>query len=219
VVFDQFMSKALSITLSALRLWWDEFMLLTLFNLVWLALQMPIITGPPATAAMYAVARRLADDEFIEPRHGWEALRQMFWPALKWGAANAVIVVVTIGNFWAYRNAPGLLWMTLRLLWGAIALIWFVLNLFYWPFWLAQSDRRMRTTLRNCAVFLLKAPVFGLTLALVSILLIVVSVLITLPLAVSLMAWLALIGVLAVDEAVKQFKTNQPDPRAEMSRT
>jgi len=66
----------------------------------------------------------------------------------------------------------------------------------------------MRNTLRNSALFVARRPGFALGVALTSVGLIVVSVLITLPLAAALMAWIALIGVLAVDEEVAR----QVDP-------
>jgi len=196
------MIRAISIVGHAFRLWWQEFMLLIFFNLVWLALQIPIVTGPPATAAMYVIARQLADGEFIGPRHGLDALRRMLGPAWVWGGINLIISAVLIGNFWFYQSATGWLWTALRLLWGTIALGWFAVNLFYWPFWLVQEQGSPRITLRNSFLFLVKRPGFSLTLMLISILLISVSVITTLPLAAALMAWLSLIGVLAVDEAL-----------------
>jgi len=177
-------------------------MLLIFFNLIWLALQIPIVTGPPATAAMYVIARQLADGELIEPRHGLNALRRMFAPAWVWGALNLLIVGAVVGNFWFYQSATGWLWIGLRLVWGVIALGWFAINLFYWPFWLAQEQHSLGLTFRNSFLFLAKRPGLALTLMLMSALLIVVSVLTTLPLATALMAWLALIGVLAVEEAL-----------------
>ncbi|MDQ3007099.1 MAG: hypothetical protein M3R47_17165 [Chloroflexota bacterium] len=196
------MTRAFSIIGQAFRLWWQEFMLLIFFNLIWLALQIPIITGPPATAAMYVIARQIADGELIEPRHGLNALRRMFAPAWIWGALNLPIVGVLIGNFWLYQSPTGWLWTGLRLVWGVIALGWFSVNLFYWPFWLAQEQHSLQFTFRNSFLFLAKQPGLALTLMLMSALLIVVSVLTTLPLASALMAWLALIGVLAVEEAL-----------------
>ena len=177
-------------------------MLLIFFNLIWLALQIPIVTGPPATAAMYVIARQLADGELIEPRHGLNALRRMFAPAWVWGALNLLIVGAVAGNFWFYQSATGWLWIGLRLVWGVIALGWFAINLFYWPFWLVQEQHSLGLTFRNSFLFLAKQPGLALTLMLMSALLIVVSVLTTLPLATALMAWLALIGVLAVEEAL-----------------
>jgi hypothetical protein len=197
------MKQAGLVLARTIHLWWREFFVLTFFNLAWLALQIPIITGPPATAAMYLIARRVADDELIELRHGWEALRQMFLPAWKWGAVNLLMLIVLGTNFVGYRMQTGLGWTMLRVVWGTIALAWFAMNLFYWPFWLAQSDRRLLTTYRNSALMLMKKPALGMTLMLVSALVILISVAVTLPFAAALMTWLALLGVLAVDEALR----------------
>jgi len=200
------MLKALSIAGQVLRLWWREFFSLTVFNIAWLALQIPIVTGPPATAAMYVIARRVVDDEFVEFRHGWGALREMFFPAWKWGAINLLIIITIVGNLWLYQAATGFGWTILRLVWGTIGLAWFAISFFYWPFWLAQKDRSLRTTLRNGFLFLAKRPGFAITLVLISAVIIVVSVLVTVPLATVLMAWLALIGILAVDDELKRMR-------------
>jgi uncharacterized membrane protein YesL len=178
--------------------------LLMVLNVAWLALQVPVVTGPAATAAMYAVARQIAEGELVEARDAWRALRRLFWPALGWGALNLLIAAAVIVNFAVYGNSPGLGWAALRLAWGAIAVLWFALNLFYWPFWLAQHDRRLTITYRNALLLYLKAPGFGLTLMIVCAVLIVASVAVTLPLAVTLMGWLALIGVLAVEAALRR---------------
>jgi len=200
------MIQAFQVTGRAFALWWREFILLAICNLAWLALQLLIVTGPPATAAMYGIARRIANDDYVEPSHIWQTLRQMFLPAWKWGAANLLMALVVVGNFWAYQDAVGLPWTILRLAWGMIALGWFAANLFYWPFWLTQGDRSLRTTLRNGYLFLAKRPGFALSLVLICAGLSAVSILLTLPLAIGLMAWLALIGVLAVDEELKRGK-------------
>jgi uncharacterized membrane protein YesL len=210
------MLEAVRVVGRAFRLWWREIGLLTGLNLAWLALQVPIVTGPAATAAMYAVARRIADGEVVGPRTAWQALRQMARPALGWGALNLVLIVVISVNFMVYGAAPGLGWAALRLAWGTLATLAFALNLFYWPFWLAQTDRRMALTWRNALLLYLKAPGFGLTLLIVCALLAAVSVLITLPLAAALMAWLALIGVTAVDAALRRPAAVAPDGGVEM---
>jgi uncharacterized membrane protein YesL len=197
------MTRAFSIIGRAFRLWWSDFMLLIFFNLLWLVFQIPIVTGPPATAAMYVIARRLADGEFIEPRHGLDALRRMWVPAWVWGVINLVIVGVLVGNFWLYQSATGWLWTGLRLMWGIIALAWFAVNLFYWPFWLAQDQHSPQLTFHNSFLFLARQPGLALTLVLFSSILSIVSVLTTLPFAAALMSWLALIGVLAVGEALR----------------
>lgn len=204
------MTQAFSILGRAFRLWWSEFLLLIFFNLVWLVLVIPVVTGPPATAAMYVIARRLADGELVEPRHGLDALRGMLGPAWMWGAVNLLIVGVLLGNFWLYQSNTGWFWTGLRLMWGAIALGWFAINLFYWPFWLAQENRSPKLTFRNSFLFLAKNPGLALTSVLASAFLIVISVLTTLPFATALMTWLALIGVLSVEEALHPHDEDDP---------
>ena len=39
------MHTALTLLLRTLKLWWADFFLLTLLNLAWLALQLPIVTA------------------------------------------------------------------------------------------------------------------------------------------------------------------------------
>jgi hypothetical protein len=204
---------ALTIVGRAFRLWWSDFMLLILFNIVWFAFQIPIVTGPPATAAMYVIARRLVDGEVTDPRHGWEALRRVALPGLRWGAINLVIVLVVVTNFWAYRDATGTVWIVIRLVWGSVGLGWIVVNLFFWPFWLVQEDHTLRTTLRNSSLFVMKRPGFALTVAFSCLLLIVSGVLVTLPLVTALMGWIALIGVLAVDQEITPTAKEASDQR------
>jgi hypothetical protein len=194
------MVKAIRLTGLAITAWWREFMMLTLFNIAWLFLQVPLVTGPPATAAMFVIAQRVADGEILDPVDGWHALRRVFIPALKWGILNLLVILTVVGNFWAYRAEIGLPWTVLRLLWGMIAVAWFTINLFYWPFWMHQDDHSIWTTLRNSLVFIARQPILAITLALISAVLIVGGVLTTLPLTAVLMAWLALIGVFAIGE-------------------
>lgn len=197
------MIKALKIIGRAIRYWYDELYLLMFLNLAWFLLQLPIVTAPVATATMYVVAQKVVDKEYLELRPILIDLRKMFLPGLTWGIANIVVVGVTVVNFIAYQNMFGTIWSILRIAWGCIALAWISANLFYWPFWLVQTDRRMLTTYRNSFVFLLKNPGFGFSVVALSIVLIILCVLTTLPLIVLLISWLALIGVLAVDEGLK----------------
>ena len=198
------MRNAFSVIGRALKLWWHEFLLFIFFNIMWLILQVPLVTGPAATAAMYGVARRYYEEGMLYPMDGVQALRQTFLPSLKWGAVNFLVVSALIVNFWFFQKNEGIEWSLLRITWAVIGLGWFAVNLFYWPFWLAQRDRSLVTTLRNGMLFILKRPALSFALVLFSLALIIISVLTTLPLATVLMAWLALIGVIAVEEELKE---------------
>lgn len=69
--------------------------------------------------------------------------------------------------------------------------------------WLAQEDQSLVITLRNGLHFIAKRQAFSITLCLLCAVWVALSVLTTLPLVTVLMAWLALIGVLAVKQKLK----------------
>ncbi len=202
----------LRIWANTIGLWWRELIVWTIFNLAWFVLQIPIVTGPPATAAMFVIARRVAAGEYVDFGDGVRALREMFFPAWKWGAITVLLLVVIGGNLLFYQSAYGLQWDVLRIVWITIGLAWYALSLFYWPFWLAQADRRVSVTLRNAALFIAHRPGVALVLVVSSLIVAMASVLVTLPLVVVLMAWIALLGTVAVNDelhrsAVKQAET------------
>ncbi len=202
------MSKSIKIIGRAITLWWDELFLMMLFNIIWLALQVPIITGPSATAAMFTIARHRIKGDYIDPRLGWNSLRRMFLPGLKWGLVYLAVIGLIVFNFWSYQEAAGLGWIILRLLWGMIGVTWLIVNFFYWPFWLNQSDQRMSTTLRNSMVFIIRNLSLSLPLIVICSALTIASILTTLPLATILMAWLALISTLAVEENLRELRNS-----------
>jgi uncharacterized membrane protein YesL len=177
--------------------------------MVWFLLQIPIVTGPAATATMYAIARKIVDREDVELRSILANLRAVFLPALTWGFVNLIVIVVLVANFLVYQDEFGLVWGVLRVAWGSIALIWIGANIFYWPFWFAQIDQRLITTFKNSIIFLFKNPVFSLSILVVCTALVVVGTIMTVPLVILLISWLALIGVLAVEEGLKEINTNE----------
>ncbi len=200
------MKRAFAVVWRALRLWWRDPFLFILLNIGWLVMQIPVITGPAATAAMYAIARKAAQDETLSPREALAEVRRLFIPALKWGLLNVLILGAAAGNFYAYRAASGPGWTALHGLWVGIALLWMAINCFYWPFWLEQEQPGIRQTLFNSALLFARRPVYALVIATVTAGFIVTSVLLTLPLGAALMAWVALIGMSAVDEELRQVR-------------
>ncbi len=200
------MSDGLAVLKSAFARWWAELITLAFLNVIWLGCQLVIIPGPPATATMYAAARRLAEGEYLFAGDVWSDFRSVFWRAWQWGLANLVVVGIALGNFYAYRGLSGLGWGLLKLLWGAVLLCWLLVQVFYWPFFYEQEDRSFRTTLANSAKMLLLNPGLGLFIGLLSLTLAVAGVLLGLPLGVALMVWLALIGTYAVRDRLAAYR-------------
>jgi uncharacterized membrane protein YesL len=200
------MRQAFAAVWRALRLWWHDSFLFILLNIGWLVMQIPVITGPAATAALYSVARKASQGDFLTPADALAEMRRLFIPAIKWGVLNLGILGTVAANFYLYREADGIYWMLLRGLWGGIGALWLAINCFYWPFWLEQDQPTMRQTLYNCCVLLAKRPIYALSIFLITLVVAAISIGLTLPFGAALMTWIALIGTTAVEDELARVR-------------
>jgi hypothetical protein len=188
----------LAVVSDAFHLWWTHGVSLALVNFLWFISLPLLLPAPPATAVLYTICHRLYGGEVWDLADLWPLFRRLFWPAWQWALLNGLFWLITAINFAFYAGRSGAFWLLLRLLWGALALIWLALNFYYWPFWLAQADRSLKTTYLNCARFLLLNPLTAVGLVLLAVVLTAASLVATLPFGLALMAWLALLGITAV---------------------
>ncbi len=196
------MIKPFLIIIHALRLWWHDWLGMILLNIIWFTLQIPIVTGPPATAVLYTIAQRSYKDEYWEMSELWDLSRELFFPAWRWAIPNVLFFCVMAVNIYAYQNAVGTGWLALRLIWGTLLAAWAALNIFYWSFWLNQEDKSLRATYANCYRFFLLNPLPAIILVVFCGALTVGSVLITIPLVAGGVSLLALVGVTAVQDSL-----------------
>ena len=190
-------------------IWWREWVGVLFLNLVWLLLQLTIVLGPPATAVLYTISQRMVNDEPWDFQDIWRLLKQMFWPAWKWALPNGLLLVVLVTNFYAYQQFQGHGWIALRLMWGLLLIGWFGANLFYWPFWCAQADRSLKTTYANVGRLFLAHPGIVIMVMVVSAIILTLSLSLVFLLAAGVMGWIALLGVLTVQQALAAQNNNR----------
>ncbi len=186
-----------AIITAATRRAWDEYMSVLVISAAWLLAQVLIIPGPPATAALFAMARATHDGVFWSAADAWSAFRALFWPAWRWGLPNLLVITIGLYNISVFWNVPGV-WAGLRWLWLAALLVWLGLNLFYWPFYLASADRSWRNTYANCARFWLLHPPAAAVLLAMALVVGVAAVSTLLPVVLGVVFWLALVAETAV---------------------
>ncbi|MGQ9491581.1 MAG: DUF624 domain-containing protein [Anaerolineae bacterium] len=182
----------------AIALWWREFPFLLVLNLVWLLAQVTVVLGPPATAALVAVAGRVADGELTDCGDFWRALQANFGTAWRWGLAQGLVYGVLGFNLVAYAGRDGASLLSLRYAWTLLALAWFAVNLYFWPLHFEQIDRRFTITLSNAAKMALLNPGFTAAYTLLALAFIGISIFSGLLLGAVMAAWLALWSTLIV---------------------
>jgi uncharacterized membrane protein YesL len=192
------MADSIRLFVGALRLWWRELLFLLVLNVLWLVAQLTVVLGPPMTVSVYVVARKVMEGDLIDFKDVISAVRQHLAASWAWGALQIVVYGVLGFNLFFYARAEGQLVLILRYAWTLLLLAWFTLNLYYWPLYLAQEDRRVATTLSNAGKMILLNPGFTLIYSLLALILVAVSIFSGLLLGAVMMVWLALWGNLVV---------------------
>ncbi len=144
----------MSLLWRAMVAWWDDMIDFFIVNLLWLALSLTVIGIPPALAAMYQMAAHSVERDLVDWRKFITAFRQHFFAAWRWGMLQLVIYGIGGFNFLYYAQAEGGFWVVLRVVWFAVLVGLTVLNIFYWPFYFQEDDRRLKNTYRNILVML-----------------------------------------------------------------
>lgn len=181
---------------AAFRGWWREIFWLTSANMLWTLALFTIIALPPATAAIFYMARQvLREDYFVGWQTFWQPFRRYWQAAWRWGAIFLLVVVLLVSNLWFYQGSTGIVWRLLRWGWATILVLWLMLNLFFWPLWFVQEEsyRTLRITWRNSLVFMSTNPLPLLFLTPIIFLLTTISFLFGIPLGIIFIAWTALL--------------------------
>lgn len=160
------MTEAWGIVRAALRQMWADIFTTLVVNLLWFFFNLLIITGPPATLALFYVANRIAHDEPTDPGDFMAALRRYFGAGWRWGALNLFILFFLVGDYiLTGRLLEG---DNARLVQGfylLLLLIWLFLQLYVLPLLLEQERPELMQALRNAAVMFGRNLGFSLTLA------------------------------------------------------
>lgn len=166
-------------------------------NIVWLALVITIVGGPPATAAMLAVARDAAIGYGAEPKNFYIYLRTYFGRAWKLGIVTLLgtIILVTDIRFYsdALSSSPAFFNLGVFFL-IYILIVWLEILLVAWPMMVDRPDMRIRDVLRNASLLVLRTPGASFGLALLVILVTILSVALAFLIATALAAFVSLLA-------------------------
>lgn len=131
-----------------------------LANLVWIALCLPVVTAPAATAALFDLARRAADGESVGVRDFAGGFRAHFLPALRLGLfdlAAALLLWVNIdfyGHLGGWATLPGFLLAGVMIWIGGF---WLLMHAHLMPL-LAAGERSFAQLLKKAALLTLDNP-------------------------------------------------------------
>ncbi|MBN1147768.1 MAG: DUF624 domain-containing protein [Anaerolineales bacterium] len=153
-----------------LTLWladaWRALWELLVFNLLWLALTLPLVTAPPAIAGLYYATNQLAHEKEANWRTFLEGFRRYFWLSWRWMLANLLVAALVLANYLFYGRFQAQWGSAVQGVFLGLLFLWVLLQIYTFPLLLEQADQRLFTALRNSLVFYLRRPGFALGMAL-----------------------------------------------------
>jgi len=169
------------ILLAALRDAYDRLSLLLVTNIVTLLLLIPVVTAPPALAALWAVGWRVARREEAGWGEYFSTFRRYF--ARSWALALTHLLVGGVLGFviWLHMPAnyplslPGELLLLVRMLVSGVFLLWLLISQYSLPLLLGTT--RLGSALQQSFTLLLKAPLLSVALLGMTTALLLLSVL------------------------------------------
>ena len=147
--------QALRRTLSDL---WDESLFIILTGVLGGLLSLLLLPIPFVMAAHYNSALRISDRRVVSLRDWFRLGREHLSFFAKWALLAVVVAVVLAGNVYFYlRLTIEWAWLVGYAVLGLL-FTWLLPQPFVPAFYLRQTDRSLRTSLRNTAVLLVAEP-------------------------------------------------------------
>lgn len=159
------MTEAWSVLRAALRDTWDDLFTTAVCNLLWLFFNLVLVTGPPATVALFYYANRLAHGEPTGVGDFLRAVRRYFGVGWRWGLVNGVLLFLLVGDViltGQLSQSAGARLAQGFFLAGLLA--WLLLQLYTLPFLFEQETPSVRLALRNGAAMLGNNLLFSVAL-------------------------------------------------------
>jgi len=189
---------------------WDEMYLLVMVNVLWVALSVLLVTGPPATAGLFVLTHRLARGESVGLRDFFEGFRRYFWRSWLWAiVAGAGFFIlgsdaVLMGSLSSADYVIFIQGFFLMLLF-----LWAFVLLYAFPLVLEQEQPSLRLALRNALVMLASNQGFSITLFGLALLVALLSSLLVAPWGIITVVFLALLGNHAVLDRLAAWRARE----------
>lgn len=179
----------------AIQDWYYGLIPLAVINLLWLVSVITVVAGPPATAAMLAVARDAVAGQTDDPGHFFTYLRRFFWRA--WGLGlitflGSVILVTDMFYYAGLMSGNAILANTGVFFLLYVLIVWIEFLLLAWPLLVDRPNMPILDVMRNAAILTLRRPGANFGLALIVIVLYVLSFTLAVILALAFAAIVAL---------------------------
>jgi uncharacterized membrane protein YesL len=190
--------------LLVLKLFWRRLGLLLLANVLWLVMSLLVVTWPAATAGLFFLARRVADEELLsDPQPAtiadfWRGFREQWRRStiLSLGNLAALMVIVVSLRFYGEGTIESLSWLVGPI--TMLGLVWAGTQLYLYPLLIHRPERSPLAVAREAFLMAISYPLNTIFTLLTTLVLLVAAAVLAGPILLvffSLMAILQTVGL------------------------
>lgn len=199
-----------NILTSTLQLFWRRMGLLLLANMLWLGLSLLVIPWPAATAGLFYLAQRVAEEELAA--HPRAAVIGDFWVGFKahWqrssilavGDLLCALVIIAALLFYGQSSVAPLRWLIGPI--GLVGLAWAGVQIYLYPLLIQRAGAPPLALAREAFFMAIGYPLNTFSLLLTGLIVTAAATILAGPVLLLLFAWLALFQTMALRSVLAQ---------------
>lgn len=198
----------------ALLVWWDGWLSLLLYGLVWLLCWITIVLGPPATFGFFFAVRGWMDEKETRWNQYYQMGKKYFFISWAWFLANLIILFLVFANNVFYANLAGDLGQVMKIFVLGVGFVWVAVQFYALPYFVLLDNKNLFIAWKNGLFTILASPLFSLAIWIALGVLLFLHLTI-MPLLFGGPGLIVLLSSMAVEDRIEKFGIRERDSQQE----
>lgn len=189
---------------NALKVWWEVWLGLWLFGLIWILCWVTLVLGPPATFGFFHSVRWLMVEKEIKWEYYYQPAKKHFLASWLWFLANLLVLYIVFSNYVFYNRLASDVGNILQVLALGAGFLWTAVQFYTLPYFVLLEKKSLLIAWKNGLFTILASPVFSLALWVVLTALLFLHLMIF-PIFLAGPGLVVLLVTMAVEDRIQKF--------------
>lgn len=195
---------------NGLKIWWEAWVGLWLFGLVWVLCWATLVLGPPATFGFFYAVRRLIVEKETKWKHFYQPAKTYFFASWLWFLANLLVLYIVFSNYVYYGRITISVGGILKVLAVGVGILWIAVQFYALPYLMLLEKKSLLIAWKNGLFTILASPIFSLVLWVVIAVILFLHVMIF-PIFLAGPGLVVLLATIAVEDRIQKFGIRERD--------
>ncbi len=195
---------------NALKAWWEAWLGLWLFGLVWVLCWATLVLGPPATFGFFYGVRWLMVEKEIKWEQSYHMAKKHFLASWLWFLANLLVLYLVFSNYVFYSRFASSAGSVFQVLALGVGFLWIAVQFYALPYFVLLEKKSLWIAWKNGLFTILASPIFNLVLWIVLAVLVFLH-LAVFPIFLAGPGLVVLLASMAVENRIQKFGIRERD--------